>query len=871
MPLLPPCELKPIQLGVKIAGLESGSTAGLQIGPTYKFPKRQKRNEDNMSTKHDVAVELAGGKRLVFETGRMAKQASGAALVSTGDTVVLATAVASPDPREGIDFFPLTVDYREYTYAGGRIPGGFIKREGRPSEKEILTARQIDRPIRPLFPDGFRNETQVIALVFSADKENDPDVIAINAAAAAVALSDIPFSSTVAAVRVGRVNGEFVVNPTYSERAATTVNIMVVGHKDGIVMIEAGAKQETEEVILAAIEFAHGEIKKIVAAIEELVAKAGKKKREFKAPEFDEAHYNELKAKIGERLTDALDTKTHGKTESYALIDAIKKELAAELPADDPAAKKKLAHYYELLRERIFREQVTKDRIRPDRRAFDEIRPITIETGVLPRTHGSALFTRGETQALVTATLGTADDGQRLESYEGEQKKNFMLHYNFPPFSVGETGRMTGVGRREVGHGALAERAISAVLPELDESPYSMRVVSDILESNGSSSMASVCGASLALFDSGIPLKGAVAGIAMGLVKEGDDYAILTDIAGAEDHYGDMDFKVAGTRKGITALQMDIKIGGLTREILEQAMEQARRGRLFLLDKMDAELDGPRKERSQYAPRIETLQIPVEKIRDLIGKGGATIRGIVEQTGAKIDVDDSGKVSVASSDGEGLKKALAMINDVTAVPELGKSYLGKVVRLAEFGAFVELFPGTDGLLHISEIAEHRVKEVKDELREGDQVMVKVLAIEGNRIKLSRKALIKEQKAKLAHLAPPEGGESGEEAPREAAPREVAPRETVPQVQKPRHEFDERQPSSNQSTILIEGGDDFDEEGTEEIDESTEPNFNRADGAATPVQAAGGSSYAGGGGRPEQNNRRRRRRRGGPPRPGGGQR
>jgi len=824
-----------------------------------------------MSTKHEVAVELAGGKRLVFETGRMAKQASGAALVSTGDTVVLATAVASPDPREGIDFFPLTVDYREYTYAGGRIPGGFIKREGRPSEKEILTARQIDRPIRPLFPDGFRNETQVIALVFSADKENDPDVIAINAAATAVALSDIPFGSTVAAVRVGRVNGEFVVNPTYSERAGTTVNIMVVGHKDGIVMIEAGAKQETEEVILAAIEFAHGEIKKIVAAIEELVAKAGKKKREFKAQEFDEAHYNELKAKIGERLTDALDTKTHGKTESYALIDAIKKELAAELPADDPAAKKKLAHYYELLRERIFREQVTKDRIRPDRRAFDEIRPITIETGVLPRTHGSALFTRGETQALVTATLGTADDGQRLESYEGEQKKNFMLHYNFPPFSVGETGRMTGVGRREVGHGALAERAISAVLPELDESPYSMRVVSDILESNGSSSMASVCGASLALFDSGIPLKGAVAGIAMGLVKEGEDYAILTDIAGAEDHYGDMDFKVAGTRKGITALQMDIKIGGLTREILQQAMEQARRGRLFLLDKMDAELDGPRKERSQYAPRIETLQIPVEKIRDLIGKGGATIRGIVEQTGAKIDVDDSGKVSVASSDGEGLKKALAMINDVTAVPELGKSYLGKVVRLAEFGAFVELFPGTDGLLHISEIAEHRVKEVKDELREGDQVMVKVLAIEGNRIKLSRKALIKEQKAKLAHQAPPEGGESVEEAPRDAAPRDFAPREAAPQVQKPRHEFDERQPTSNQSTILIEGGDDFDEEGTEEIDESTEPNFNRADGAATPVQAAGGSSFAGGGGRPEQNNRRRRRRRGGPPRPGGGQR
>ncbi len=806
-----------------------------------------------MSTKQEVAVELAGGKRLVFETGRMAKQASGAALVSAGETVVLATAVASPDPREGIDFFPLTVDYREYTYAGGRIPGGFIKREGRPSEKEILTARQIDRPIRPLFPDGFRNETQLIALVFSADKENDPDVVAINAAAAAVALSDIPFSATVGAVRVGRVNGEFVANPTYAERASTTVNIMVVGHKDGIVMIESGAKEETEEVILGAIEFAHGEIKKIVAAIDELVGKAGKAKRAFNAPEVDEAYYNELKAKIGERLKDALDTKTHGKTESYALIKQIKDELAASIPAEEAAeGKKKLAHYYELLRERIFREQVTKERVRPDRRAFDEIRPITIETGVLPRTHGSALFTRGETQALVTATLGTTDDGQRLESYEGEQRKNFMLHYNFPPFSVGETGRMTGVGRREVGHGALAERAITAVLPGADESPYSMRVVSDILESNGSSSMASVCGASLALYDAGIPLKGAVAGIAMGLVKEGDDYAILTDIAGAEDHYGDMDFKVAGTRKGITALQMDIKIGGLTRQILSEAMEQARRGRIFLLDKMDGELSGPRKERSQYAPRIETLQIPVEKIRDLIGKGGATIRGIVEQTGAKIDVDDAGKVSVASSDGEGLKKALAMINDVTAVPEVGKTYLGKVVRLAEFGAFVEIFPGTDGLLHISEIAEHRVKDVKDELREGDQVMVKVLALEGNRIKLSRKALIREQKAKLAQTAPVEGGE-GEAAPREAA----AP------AARPRHEFDERQPVSNQSTILIEGGDDFDEEGGEEFDETTEPNFNRADGA--PVVAAGAQPSGGsGGGRPQQNNNRRRRRR----RPGG---
>jgi polyribonucleotide nucleotidyltransferase len=795
-----------------------------------------------MSTKHEVAVELAGGKRLVFETGRMAKQANGAALVTMGETVVMTTAVSSSEQREGIDFFPLTVDYREYTYAGGRIAGGFIKREGRPSEKEILTARQIDRPIRPLFPEGFRNETQIIALVFSADKENDPDVVAINAAAAALAISDIPFTAVVGAVRVGRIDGEFIVNPTYEERKATTVNIMVVGHKDGIVMIEAGAKEETEEVILGAIEFGHEQIKKIVGAIEQLVAVAGKTKKTYLPPVVDENYYNELKAKLGERLQDALDTKKHEKLESYALVDQIKKEAIAELSADDPDAKKKFGGYYELLRERLFRAQVTKERIRPDRRAFDEIRPISIETSVLPRVHGSALFTRGETQALVTATLGTLDDGQRVENYEGDVKKHFMLHYNFPPFSVGETGRMTGVGRREVGHGALAERAISAVLPSTEDVPYTLRVVSDILESNGSSSMASVCGATLALLDAGIPLKGSVAGVAMGLVKEGDDYAILTDIAGAEDHYGDMDFKVAGTRKGITALQMDIKISGLTRQILQEAMEQARRGRLFLLDKMDAEIDGPRQQRSKYAPRIETVQIPVDKIRDLIGKGGATIRGIVEQTGAKIDVDDTGRVNVASCDGESLEKALAMIGNITAVPEVGKVYLGKVVRIAEFGAFVELFPGTDGLLHISEIAEHRVKEVKDELREGDQVMVKVLSVDGNRIKLSRKALIKEQKAKLVA----QGGEAAEGENGEAEA-------STEQPEASRNQFEERQPRSNQSTILIEGGDDFDEE-EEEFDEESEPNFNRVDDASAAAgQARPANANA-------NNNRRRRRRR-----------
>ena len=815
--------------------------------------------------KHEVSVELTGGKRLVFETGRIAKQASGAAFVTLGESVVLATAVASPDPKEGIDFFPLTVDYREYTYAGGRIPGGFIKREGRPSEKEILTCRQIDRPIRPLFPEGFRNETQVIALVMSADKDNDPDVVGINAAGCALALSDIPFGATVGAVRIGRIEGEFVVNPTYAERKVSTMNIIVVGHKDGITMIESGAKEESEENILAAIEFAHEEIKKIAAAIDELVALAGKPKRAFTAPVEDTEYYNALYAKVGDRLKDALDTKKYSKTDSYALIKTIKQELAAELPADEPAAKKKLSTYYDLVRERLFREQVTKDRIRPDRRAFDEIREITIETSVLPRTHGSALFTRGETQALVTATLGTTDDGQRMESFEGEVKKPFMLHYNFPPFSVGEVGRMTGVGRREVGHGALAERAISAVLPSPDESPYTIRIVSDILESNGSSSMASVCGASLALYDAGIALKGSVAGVAMGLVKEGDDYAILTDIAGAEDHYGDMDFKVAGTRKGITALQMDIKIGGLTRQILQEAMEQARVGRLFLLDKMDAVIDGPKVERSKYAPQIRTVHIPTDKIRDLIGPGGKTIRGIIEQTGVKIDVDDTGRVNVASSDADGLAQALAIINNLTAVPEIGKTYLGKVVRLAEFGAFVELFPGTDGLLHISEIAEHRVKEVKDELREGDQIMVKVLAIEGNRIKLSRKALIKEQKAKLGISDAPIGIPASEITPDEPP----APR--APRQERPRHEFDERQPSSNQSTILIEGGDDIEEEG-EEFDEENEPNFNLADDAAPrpvgQVAVAGGGGRPGGPGGPAGNNNRRRRRRGRPG-PGGG--
>jgi polyribonucleotide nucleotidyltransferase len=791
--------------------------------------------------KHEITVELNGGKRLTFETGRLAKQASGATLATLGDTAVLATAVASPEPKEGIDFFPLTVDYREYTYAGGRIPGGFIKREGRPSEREILTARQIDRPIRPLFPEGFRNETQIIALVMSADKENDPDIIGINAACCALALSDIPFGGPVGAVRVGRVDGQFIINPTYDQIRSGDMAITVVGTPEGIVMIESGAKQVSEDAVVDAIEFGHVEVKKICAAIAELVQRAGKPKRAVAPPEFDQSYYDELRGKIGDRLKEALDTQKHPKSESQDLVRKIKDELKAELPADDPTAAKKLAKYYETLRENIFRGQVIEERIRPDRRQFNEIRPISIEVGVLPRVHGSALFTRGETQAMVTATLGTLDDSQRLETYEGEQRRRLMLHYNFPPFSVGEVGRMTGVGRREVGHGALAERAISAVFPSETESPYTVRVVSDILESNGSSSMATVCGASLALMQAGIPLKASVAGIAMGLVKEGDRYSILTDIAGAEDHYGDMDFKVAGTREGITALQMDIKIGGVTGQIMREALAQAREGRIFLLDKMDAVLDHARSEKSRFAPRIHTMQIPVDKIRDLIGPGGKTIRGIIEATGVKIDVDDSGKVNIASSDEEGLRQAIEQVGNLTAVPELGKIYLGKVVRIAEFGAFVELFPGTDGLLHISEIAEYRVHEVTDELHEADQILVKVLAIEGNRIKLSRKAVLREQRAKLGGGEPNGGhpGDGGADA-RSAEGQEAAP---------------------NGGTVIL-GSADFDDASGEETEGE---NFNRAEGAPSESASAHGRGPGG------NNNRRRRPggRRGG--RPGGGRR
>jgi polyribonucleotide nucleotidyltransferase len=697
---------------------------------------------------HTVEVDL-DGRKITLETGKVAKQANGAVVVRSGDSVVLVTACMADEPKPGAGFFPLTVDYREYTYAAGKIPGGFIKREGRPSEKEVLTSRLIDRPVRPLFPEGFLYETQIIAMVLSADPEQDPNSLAIVGAAAALAISDIPFPHVLAGVRVGMKDGQYLANPTYTEGRESKLNIVVAGTEYGIVMVEAGAQQVSEEEVLGAIEFGHQCCNKIIVGIRELMKLAGKPKREFAAPALDQALYDQISKEIRAELTDALNTEKHDKTESHTLVAALKKRVVEAQPEEQQA---EAAKCLEALRERIFRHEMIENHRRPDGRAFDQIRPITIETGALPRTHGSALFTRGETQALVTITLGTKEDEQRIELLEpGESaSKRFMLHYNFPPFSVGETGFMRGPGRREIGHGALAERALAALIPTEEAFPYTMRVVSDILESNGSSSQATVCGASLALMDAGVPLAAHVGGIAMGLVMEGKDYAILTDIAGAEDHYGDMDFKVAGTREGITALQMDIKIPNVTTAIMKEALEQARRGRLFILDKMYEALPKANASISPYAPRIYTLHIPTDKIRDVIGPGGKVIRGIIEQTGVKIDVEDDGTVHVASADEASANKAIQIISDLTATAEVGKTYLGKVVRLVDFGAFVEIFPGTDGLLHISEIAENRIRDVRDELKEGDQILVKVLALEGNKIKLSRKAVLREQREKLKH-------------------------------------------------------------------------------------------------------------------------
>ncbi|PYR40531.1 MAG: polyribonucleotide nucleotidyltransferase [Acidobacteria bacterium] len=686
-----------------------------------------------------------GQHTLHLETGKLAKQAHGAVVVRYGDSVVLVTACRAANAREGIDFLPLTVDYREYTYASGRIPGGFFKREGKPAEKEVLTSRVIDRPIRPLFPSGWRYETQIIALVLSADTENDTDVLAITGASAALAISEIPFAKTIAGVRVGLVDDQYVINPTFEQRKKSKIDLVVAGSKDGIVMVEAGAKEATEAEVVRALETAHAAIKQIVAGIDDLAKEAGLAKVGVQKKEIGHDFYREVEEKVFVPLTEAM--RIRGKLENYDRVDQVLEDLVASIPEGEVVRKLEAKQIFKNLKERVLREEVLTHGVRLDGRKFDEVRPIWIETSVLPRTHGSAVFTRGETQALVTCTLGTAEDAQKIESFEGEQWKSFMLHYNFPPFSVGEVAFLRGPGRREVGHGALAERSLTPLIPGEENFPYTIRVVSDILESNGSSSMASVCGGSLAMMDAGVPLKQAVAGIAMGLVmdEKSGKYAVLSDIAGAEDHYGDMDFKVAGTADGITALQMDIKVSGITTEVMTKALDQARRGRMHILEKMKEALPASRQNISAFAPRIVTIRIPVDKIRDVIGPGGKMIRSIIERTGVKIDVEDDGRVNVASADGASAQKAISIIQELTATPELNKTYMGKVQRITDFGAFVEIMPGTDGLLHVSEIANHRVKDVRDELKEGEQLLVKVINIDPTgKIRLSRKALLQEE-------------------------------------------------------------------------------------------------------------------------------
>src|SRR6266403_1082049 len=694
-----------------------------------------------------VSIEV-GGRPLILETGKIARQANCAITARYGDTVLLVSACMANKPNDR-DFLPLTVDYRENTYSAGKIPGGFFKREGRPTEKEILVSRLIDRPMRPLFPDSWRNETQVIAMVLSADSDNDPDVIAVTAASAAAYCSDLPFNDPIAAVRVGLLDGQLVVNPTVAEQKTSKLNIVVAGTADGIVMVESGAFEISEEKVAEALEFGHAQVKKIVAGIKQLHEQIKPKKVVVAPFPFDQGIYDSMKKTHGAKLQDALNTEKHPKKESYHLVDDLQAEILKAVPEDDEEKLALTKRAFDRLREDIFRHEVLKAKRRPDGRAFDQVRKITCEAGLLPRVHGSALFTRGETQALATLTLGTKEDMQRLDLlFAQDQFKRFMLHYNFPPFSVGEVKFLRGPGRREIGHGALAERALANLLPAEEEFPYAMRLVSDILESNGSSSMATVCGGSLALMDAGVPLKAPCAGIAMGLVVgEDHKYSILTDIAGAEDHYGDMDFKVAGTRSGITALQMDIKVLGISIQMMREALAQAKKARFEILDTMEQTLSAGRPQISAYAPRLFKLKIPQDKIRDLIGPGGKKIRSIIEATGVKIDVLEDGTVHIFSTSGAGGDAALQMVRDVTASAEIGKTYLGKVVRLAEFGAFVELFPGTDGLLHISEISEHRIRDVRDELKLGDQVLVKVLSIEGNKVRLSRKALIREAREK----------------------------------------------------------------------------------------------------------------------------
>ena len=691
-----------------------------------------------------------GDKELTVETGKVAKQADGSVVVRYGDTMVLVTAVSARTPREGLDFFPLTVEYRESSYSAGRIPGNYFRREGRPNEKEVLTCRLIDRPVRPLFPEGYKNETQVVGSVVSADADNDPDVIAITGASCALYLSDIPFNNPIAGVRIGLVDGKYIINPTYDQRRDSQLNLIVAGTEEAIVMVEAEASEVAEKIMVEALMLAHKEIKRLCLWQKELYKALEITKREFESPTANEALISEIEGNFGQRLREALDTTGKDKLSSYAAVDALKKEVVESFPEEEAEKRSGAGKAFNQMKEKIFREDILGNRRRPDGRKFSEIRPITCEVGWLPRVHGSSLFTRGETQAIVTATLGTKMDEQYMDDLEkGEVKRRFMLHYNFPPYSVGEVGRFGGSSRREIGHGNLARRAIQAVLPDEADFPYTMRIVSEITESNGSSSMASVCGGVLSLMDAGVPLKRPVAGVAMGLVMEGNRYAILSDIAGAEDHYGDMDFKVTGTSEGITALQMDIKVGGINAMILQEALEQARKGRLHILGKMAEALAEPREDISPYAPRIITLKIHPDKIRDVIGKGGSVIRSITEETGAKIDIQDDGTVLIATADGEAAERAIARIRALTAEAEIGETYLGTVSRIVDFGAFVEILPGLDGLLHISEISDRRVRDVRDELKEGQQILVKCIGREGNKIKLSRKAILQEEKAKAS--------------------------------------------------------------------------------------------------------------------------
>ena len=689
-----------------------------------------------------------GGKTVRLETGRMAKQADGSVVVWADGTVVIATAVASKVSKPGVDFLPLTVDYQERAYAAGKIPGGFFKREGKPSEREVLNSRLIDRPLRPLFPEGFFFDTQLIASVISIDRGGISDVMAVVASSAALYVSDIPFMSPVGAVKVGCVDGTFIVNPTLEEQERSSLDLVVAGTRDAIMMVEGQGSEISEETFLAAIDLAHKSILPLIEAQEKLRAMAGKEKRPL--PEVPiSPRVMELVQSLGlEKLREALKiaVKQERQERTAQILGDIREKILQESPdtSESPVGDREINNAFHELERQIMREMILDHKVRADGRGLSDIRPITIEVGILPRTHGSALFTRGETQSLSVATLGTSDDEQRIDALEGESTKRFMLHYNFPPFSVGETKPMRGPGRREIGHGNLAERALKHVLPSRETFPYSIRLVSDILESNGSSSMATVCGGSLAMMDAGIPIKAPVAGIAMGLIKEGERIAILSDILGLEDHLGDMDFKVTGTENGITAVQMDIKITGITVGLMREALQKAREGRLHIMEKMKMALPSSRNTMSPFAPRILTLKIKQDKIREVIGPGGKVIRGITEKTGVKIEIDDSGLIQIASTDEVAAQKAIDMINQIVEEVQVGKVYLGRVKTVADYGAFVELFPGTTGLCHISQLEDRRVEKVSDVVSEGDLILVKALEVDRQgKIRLSRKEAIAE--------------------------------------------------------------------------------------------------------------------------------